>query len=105
VKEKRHAKCRYCGAIEGTEWTTSSINFRTYCSRDCKRAGELSNFLCALVIVVVIVISLWSGFGTMLSNVVLGIFLVLFTAILCIPTLIPVYLGIKARNRISEKSD
>ena len=105
MSEEKHAKCAYCGTTESSEWKTSPANFRLYCSTDCKRAGELPNFLCGLVIVSAIVTSLWSGFAATLSFADFGVFLILLTAFLCLSTGIPTYRGMKARARVSKRPE
>ena len=98
-----HAKCAYCGTTESYDWKTSAINYRLYCSNDCKRAGELPNFLCGLLIELVFVMILWSGFGGLLSFSNVGLTLILFTILLTLPFVIAVYIGLKARARISKR--
>ena len=61
--------------------------------------------LCALLIVLAIVMSLWSGFGALVSFSDFGLVLILFTTFLTLPFVIAVYVGLKARARVSKRPD
>ena len=96
--QKNHAKCDYCGTTEGTDWRKRE--FRLYCSKDCQRAGETRNWLCALVIVGPLTLALIVEFGFFSYAFPILLIFLLFNMAL----LFAIYRGIQARDRISRRS-
>lgn len=95
---KYHAKCDYCGETEGEDWRKRE--FKLYCSKDCQSAGEMWNWLCALIVMGPLTLSLISEFGFFsFAFPIMSIF-VLFD----IALLILIYRGIQARDRVSRRS-
>ena len=65
----------------------------------------MPNFLCVLLIELVFVMTLWSGFGGLLSFSNVGLTLILITTLLTLPFVIAVYIGLKARARVSKRPE
>lgn len=95
---KYHAKCDYCGSTEGTDWRKRE--FKLYCSKDCQRAGETMNWLCALLIMGPLTLVLITEFGFFsYAFPILLIFLIFNIALV-----FAIYKGMQARDRISQRS-
>lgn len=98
LEKKYHAKCDYCGSTEGTDW--KKAEFKIYCSSDCKRAGEIVNWACALLMMGPITLSLIAGFGFFSYAFPILLFFLIFDFALAFA----IYRGIQARDRISQRS-
>jgi len=95
---KYNAKCDYCGATEGEDWRKRQ--FKLYCSKDCQSAGEMWNWLCTLIVMGPLTLSLAFEFGFFSYAFPIQSTFVLFD----IGLLFLIYRGIQARDRVSRRS-